>query len=222
VTRATRSPLRLTWLRPLAAGFVVVALLLTGGTYAAADSLPGDATFALKRAAEETQVALTFDDAVRLDERATQSDHRIADLQTVATTRPSALAIATEEYAAAVARVDEALAVVLSQPHTQARDSAAARAEAASVDHIALLQALAARLPAQAQPGIQRAIEAQQAVHGRSGNPPGRPSAPGASGAPGASAAPIPGGVPLPSGRPSELPVSPGRGGPPTGVPGRP
>lgn len=220
--------MRLPAFRSMVAGAVVITILLGSSGYAAASSLPGDPAFALKRAAEETQVALTPDDAARLDTRVTQSDRRIADLHTVAAQRPSAVGIATDEYLAAVARVDEALAPVLGQPVTAARDAAIARAATASIDHVVLLRSLATRLPAEAQGGIQRAIAAQQAVHGRSGDPHGRPStppAPGASGAPGGAPIPsgaLPGGAAIPSGRPSAVPVSPGRGGPPSGVPGRP
>jgi hypothetical protein len=58
------------------------------------------------------------------------------------------------------------------------------------------LQALAARLPEAAQRGIQRAIEVQQRVHGKSLDAPGR----------------------------SGIPITPlpGRAGPPSGVPSRP
>lgn len=203
-------------LRPIVAAVAVVALLLGSGGYAAAGSLPGDPAFALKRAVEETQVALTADDAARLDARVTQSHRRIDDLHQVAASRPAALDIATGEYLAAVARVEQALTTVLGLPATTARTAALARAAEAGTDHIALLESLAARLPAQAQPGIQRAIEAQQAMHGRSGDAPGRPSVPGPGGVP------IPSGIPAPGGRPSDIPVPPGRGGPPSGVPGRP
>ncbi|HZP97380.1 MAG TPA: DUF5667 domain-containing protein [Candidatus Limnocylindria bacterium] len=206
---------RLLSLRPVLAGIVVLALVAGAGGSAAASSLPGDPAFAVKRAVEAAQVALASDDATRLDVLVAQADRRLGDLQTIATTRPAALATATDEYEGAVSRLDAALTNTLAQAPTAARAAAVARATAASAEHIAELQALAARLPAQAQPGIQRAIEAQQAVHGKSGNAPGRNGNPGRPQTPGAS------GVP---GRPSDLPGGPppGRAGPPTGVPGRP
>ncbi len=199
--------LRAPALRPIVAGTLVLALLVAGGGSAAASSLPGDPAFGLKRAVEEVQVALAPDEVARLDTLLTQSDRRIGELETAASQRPAAVAPATDEYFAAVGRVEAALARVAALPATVARDAAIARVSAVSVAHIAALQALAARLPAAAQHGIQRAIEAQQAVHGRSDNVPGPRVPP--------SAAP---------GRPSELPVGtpPGRGGPPSGVPGRP
>jgi hypothetical protein len=200
---------RLGALRPALALVVVFALLAAGSGSAAASSLPGDPAFALKRAVEDVQVALAPDDATRLDTLVAQSNRRLADLQTAAAVRATAIAPATDEYLAAVARVDGTLSSVLTAPATPARDAAIGRASAASAEHIAMLQTLAARLPAAAQPGIQRAIEAQQAVHGKSGSAPGRPDLPGNGN----------GGAP---GRPSDLPVPSGRGGPPSGVPGRP
>lgn len=196
-------------LRPVLGAVLVIALLAAAGGSAAASSLPGDPAFALKRAVEDVQVALAPDDAARLNTRVAQSDRRLGDLQTAAAVRSAAIAPATDEYLAAVARVDSTLSTLLTEPATAARDAAIARATAASAEHIAMLQTLAGRLPAAAQPGIQRAIEAQQAVHGKSGNAPGRPASPGN----GNGTAP---------GRPSDLPVPSGRGGPPSEVPGRP
>ncbi len=209
--------LNLPALRPVVAIALVLALLAAGGGSAAASSLPGDPAFGLKRAVEEVQVTLARDDVARLDTLVTQSDRRLGDLETAAAVRPSAIAPATDEYRAAIGRVDATLTTLLTQPATPARDAAIARTSAASADHLAMLQALAARLPATAQQGIQRAIEAQQAVHGKSGNAPGRRGNPG--GAPGGGNPGSPGG-----GRPSDVlggPL-PGRGGPPSGVPGRP
>lgn len=212
---------RLGALRPVAAAVLVIALLAAGGGSAAASSLPGDPAFALKRAVEDVQVALAPDDVARLDTLVVQSDRRLADLETAATARPAAIAPATDEYLAAVARLDRALDAVRAAPASAARDAAIGRAAAASAEHIAMLQTLAARLPEAAQHGIQRAIEAQQAVHGKSGDVPGRPAVPGQPalpGQPGQPAAPRNGNGGAP-GRPSE---QPGRSGRPSGVPGRP
>ena len=213
-----RPPMRFAWLRPAIAGLLVLALLVSGGGYAAASSLPGDPAFVLKRAVEDVQVAIAPDDAARLDTLGTQSDRRLADVETVTAMRPGAISAATNEYLGAVARLDAVLMRVASQPASAGRDAALARATARSAAHIAALQSIATRLPAQAQPGIQRAIEAQQAVHGRSGNPPGRRGTPGNNGDNDGSGAPS---------RPSALPVipggpPPGRGGPPANIPGRP
>src|SRR5436309_3954357 len=90
-----------TWLRP-ALGFGVAAVVLvTGAGTAAAGSVAGDATFTLKKAAEDVQVALTFDDVQRVQLLAEIADRRLSELQTVAD-RPDRAPVASEEYAKAV------------------------------------------------------------------------------------------------------------------------
>ena len=197
-------------LRPIVASVLVLALLaMAGGGVAAASSLPGDPAFSLKRAAEDVEVALAPDDISRLDTLVTQSGRRLVDLETLVARRSDAVAVATDEYLAAASRVDTVLTRVAALPPSPARDAALARAEAASADHLARLQALATRLPDAAQHGIQRAIEVQQAVHGKSADAPGRRGSP---------IAPT-----IAPARPSTGPATPsGRGGPPSGVPGRP
>src|SRR2546427_4947767 len=93
---------RVSALRPVLAVVVVLALLVAAGGAAAASSLPGDPAFALKRAAEDLQVALAPDEIARLDMLVTQSDRRLVDLETLTTHRSSAVATATDEYLAAV------------------------------------------------------------------------------------------------------------------------
>ena len=195
-------------LRPIVAAVLVLALLATaGGGVAAASSLPGDPAFALKRAAEDVQVALAPDDVSRLDTLVTQSARRLVDLETLAARRSSAVPTATDEYVAASSRVETVLTRVAALAPSSGRDAALARAEGASTDHVARLQALATRLPDAAQHGIQRAIEVQQTVHGKSADAPGRRGAPVAP-----TSAPA---------RPTAAPSGRG-GGPPSGVPGRP
>ena len=156
-------------LRPAVAAILVLALLATAGGVAAASSLPGDSAYGFKR---------------------------VADLETLVARRSSAVGVGTDEYTAAAGRVDDVLSRVATLPETSQRDAALARASAASTDHLARLQALATRLPEAAQRGIQRAIEVQQRVHGKSNFTPGRSGIP--------------------------IAPTPGRGGPPSGVPGRP
>ncbi len=228
------APRRARWLgalRPLLAGVLVVAVLAAAGGSAAAGSLPGDAAFPIKRAVENVQVALAADDVARLDLLTQQLDRRLADLETVAAGRPGSVGIALSEYAAALARVETQLSVVARKAPTVASDAAVARATAAAADHVARLRALEATLPAAAQPGIQRAIDAQQRIEDRgaggpqqpgSPNESANPSRPGSvpgsqpgsapSGAPGGAPSALPGGAPssnpgaAPSARPSAVP----------------
>jgi hypothetical protein len=195
---AAESPLawwpRAMALRPIAVAILVLVLLAAvGGGAAAAASLPGDPAFAIKRAVEDVQVALASDDVSRLDTLLAQEDRRLADLETLSARRASAAAVAANEYAAAAARLDAMLARVTGMPEYEQRDEALARAAAKSADHLSRLEALAAWLPDAAQPGIQRAIEVQERVHGKSDSAPGKSETPNA--------------------------PSPKRGGPPSGRP---
>lgn len=188
---------RVAALRPaLAAILMLVLLAAVGGGAAAASSLSGDPGFAFKRAAEDVQVVLAADDVVRLDALLAQSDRRLADLETLTARRSGAASKGAEEYEAAASRVDAMLARVVALPPTSEREAALARAVSTSEDHIARLQSLAARLPDAAQNGIQRAIEVQQGVHGKSADAPDKSG--------------------------TLIAPSPNRGGPPSGVPGRP
>jgi len=91
------------FLRP-ALGVGLAALVLAAGAgTAAAGSLPGDAAFGLKRAVEDLQVTLTFDDVQRVQLLSQLADRRLAELQEVAS-RDDKSPTASEEYADAVTR----------------------------------------------------------------------------------------------------------------------
>ena len=175
VAQPRRFTFSLAPLRPLLATAVVVAILAGTAGVAAASSLPGDPAFALKRAVESIEVALAPDDVARLDALVTQADHRLSDLHTALAARPGAVGAAVEEYALAVARVDAAAEAVASEPRSARRDAALALAGAVSQSHLDILRTLATTVPAPARPGIDRAIDAQQRIHGRS-TPPARPT----------------------------------------------
>lgn len=185
---------RTSWLvrlRPVLAVLVVLAVLAGGAGTAAAGSLPGDPAFGLKRAVEDVQVAVAPDDTARLELLITQTERRLDELEALASRRSSAVGVATDEYVAALARVEQMLATVSTEPATSARDAAIDRARTAAAAHVARLESLAGTLPDAAQPGIQRAIDAGNGIGSRETVPPGRPSE---------------------SGKPSELPSAPGGG----------
>jgi uncharacterized protein DUF5667 len=223
----TASAPRRSWLsalRPIVAATLVVAVLAAAGGSAAAGSLPGDPAFGIKRAVEDVQVAVTIDDTARLDVLTTQLDRRLGELEAVVAQRPSAVGVAIAEYEAALARVERQLAVVAGQASTPARDAAVARATAAAEDHIARLRALEGTLPAAAQAGIERAIDAQERIHGNDRGP-ASPQAPTASpGEPSSSFRPgaAPGGAPgagqsgMPTVRPTTPPARTDRSAVPT------
>ncbi len=203
---------RASWLgslRPLLAAVIVLAVLVGTAGSAAAGSLPGDPAFVLKRVVEDAQVALSPSDESRLDLLVAQADRRLTDLETVAARHAAALTVASEEYVAALARLDRMIATVSAEPTTSSRAAALERAAAAAAAHLDRLRALADTLPAEAQPGIQRAIDAGARIRARderqvpqpSARPSAQPSHPGGvpSAAPGASTDVRPGEPPHPT-----------------------
>lgn len=194
-SRGTAWTLRL---RPVLAVLVVFAILAGGAGSAAAGSLPGDAAFGLKRAVEDVQVSLASSDTARLDLLVAQSDRRLDELETLAARGSSAVGVGTDEYNAALARVQQMLATLSSEPETSQADAAISHARAAIAAHVARLEALATKLPETAQQGIQRAIESGKGVGADKTDHPSKPSEPGKpSNAPG-------GGPSSPGGRPTE------------------
>jgi hypothetical protein len=92
-------------LRPALGIGLTAFLLVAGAGTASAGSLPGDATFTLKKAIEDIQVTFTFDDVQRVELLGQIADRRLLELQTVANLADESKApSASEEFAAAVAR----------------------------------------------------------------------------------------------------------------------
>ena len=147
------------WLRP-AVAFAAVALLLTTGTgIAAAGSLPGDPAFALKRAAEDVQLALTLDDGAKLRVLAEQADHRLAELSKASTERATAAPTASAAYAEAVAKLTTAVDALRGRPDADEskREAAKTVADSARAKHEVILNELQRTAPADAQDAIEHA-----------------------------------------------------------------
>ncbi len=107
VTALAPRPRGTAWviLRPTLGVGLAAVLLMAGAGTAAAGSLPGDATFPLKKAFENIQVTLTLDDVERVELLSQLADRRLAELQVIAERADESKApTATEEFAAAVAR----------------------------------------------------------------------------------------------------------------------
>jgi hypothetical protein len=92
------------FLRPAMAVALAGLVLVAGAGTAAADSLPGDAAFPLKKAFEDLQVTLTFDDVQRVQILSQIADRRLAELRKAAERGDDKTAPASEEFAQAVAR----------------------------------------------------------------------------------------------------------------------
>lgn len=147
------------WLRP-AFVFAAIGIFLLGGSgLAAAGSLPGDAAFALKRAAEDIQLALAPDDSTRIEVLKTQADHRLAEVTIATTERPSVAPTATAAYADAVAKLNTAIRALHGVPDPGETKAEAARdlAERARAKHIVVLDELDGRVSDEARDSVEQA-----------------------------------------------------------------
>jgi hypothetical protein len=159
-------------LRPAMVAAVIALLVFASAGKAAADSLPGDAAFGLKVAAEQLQLALALDDTTRLRLLAEQADHRLAELAEAVSTRPGSAPTATDAYAAAIQRFTDALDALQGKPGTSADKQTAADdvVDAAHLRHEAVLDELEKTAPESAQEGLERAREEADKLHA-SGRP---------------------------------------------------
>lgn len=154
------------WLRPaqlrpvLAAGLTALVLVLGAGS-AAANSVPGDVTFGLKRAVEEVRVALTFDEVARVRVLAEIADQRLSELERVAT-RDDKAPTASEEYAQAVTRFRAAVDALQEAAPDDKSDLAQDVADAAREKHEIILEQLKERLTERAKAPVERAIEEER------------------------------------------------------------
>ncbi len=155
---AWTSLFRSSFMRPAIAAIVALVVLLAGAGTAAAGSLPGDPGFALKRAIEDLQVNLTFDDVQRVQMLAQLTDRRLAELEQVANSANRA-PTASEEYAAAVAKFRAAVDALQQAAPQEKADKAQDVADAARDKHDAIIDDLAPRVPAEAKDALERAQE---------------------------------------------------------------
>ena len=167
------------WLRPALAAAVLAIFVVAGATSAAASSLPGDPLYAVKRASEDVQLALTFDDVARVQLLSEIADRRLAELAEIAMDRPGSASTATAEYSEAVDKFADAVDRLRDADSDEKRDAAQAVADAARQKHKPVLDAVKERLPENAQPEVQKVIEKEEQ---RTTNDPGRGGGRGATG----------------------------------------
>ena len=158
-------------LRPALAVAAVLVLVFAGATSAAASSLPGDPLYAVKRAAEDVRLALTFDDVARTQLLSELTDRRLEELAEIAKHRPSAAPTATQEYADAVNNFADALDKLRDADSEDKRNAAQALAEAARAKHKAVLDAVKNELPAEAQSDVQKVNDDEQERTSPANNP---------------------------------------------------
>ncbi len=148
-------------LRAVAVVATLVILLAAGAGAAAASSLPGDPAFALKRAAEQVEVALAPTKESKIQVLAAQAERRLDELARTVS-RPERAPTASVEYEAAVARFAAAVQALRTAPAAERHQKVEQVVDAARAKHIEVLQELRERLPESARPGIDRAIEEQE------------------------------------------------------------
>jgi hypothetical protein len=179
--RSARAP----WfamLRPALAAAAILVLVLAGATNASASSLPGDPLYAVKRASENVELALTFDDVARMRLLSTFADRRLAELAEIAKHRPASAPTATQEYSDAVERFAQAVDQLRDADSEDKREAAQAVADAARAKHKAVLDAVKEELPDEARPEVEKVIEREEERsapsnnQNRGGGQGGRPS----------------------------------------------
>lgn len=163
------------FMRPALALAAVVLLLIGGAGKAAADSLPGDVAFPLKRAAEQVQLAFAIDDTTRLQILAEHSDHRLVELAvSIETHRATTTPIAQAEYAQAVATLTKQVDAVRAEPTASEDKRTAAEdiVDAAHLKHSAVLEQLDQQVTSSddEQRDIDRAKDESEKLHA-SGRP---------------------------------------------------
>ena len=128
------------WRPALTVGLASVMLASVSGAAAAAGSLPGDPAFGLKRAVEDLQVTLTFDEVQRVQLLAQLADRRVQELQQVTESQSQDRApAAAEEVAQAVARFRAAVDAVQQAAPADKSDAVQGLVDAAREKHEAVL-----------------------------------------------------------------------------------
>jgi hypothetical protein len=148
-------------LRPaFAIGLAGLALLFGTGV-AAANSVPGDLAFGVKRAAEEVRIALTFDDVERVRILADMTDERLVELEKVADSDEKSPA-ASEAYVEAVTRFRSAVDTLQEKAPQAQSDEAQVVVDESRDKHEVTLENLKSRVSDKAKPNVERAIEQER------------------------------------------------------------
>ncbi|HET8570246.1 MAG TPA: DUF5667 domain-containing protein [Candidatus Limnocylindria bacterium] len=154
---------RFAFVRFAAVAASILLVLTAGAGSAAASSLPGEPAFGLKRAYEEIQLLLAADEPARAEVALAIAERRLADLQTTAG-RPELAPAAAAAYAEALTRAASLTDKLRAAAPSAKRDKAIDRVTESTRTQEEVLEELSERLPEPAQPGIERAREAQHKV----------------------------------------------------------
>ena len=150
-------------LRPAVGVGLAGLLLFAGAGTAAAGSVPGDFAFPLKKAFENVQVALTFDDVQRVALLGQLADRRLDELKAVADRDDQSKApTASEEFAAAVARFRAAVDARQQAAPEDKSEAVQDLVDAAREKHEAVLDQVQQKLDNEkAQEAIERAKDTE-------------------------------------------------------------
>jgi hypothetical protein len=158
-------------LRPVVVAATLVVVLIAGAGTAAAGSISGDATFVLKQAAEQMELALAPNDEAKVQVLATQAQRRLDELARTSEHLEKA-PTASVAYEAAVVRFAAAVEALRTADRGAKREAVEHVVDAAHDKHIEVLEVLRDRLPEPAQEKIERAIEEHEKLS------PGKPDRP--------------------------------------------
>lgn len=169
------------WWRPLAGAVATVALVVAANT-AAAQSLPGEAPFVIKRTVEEARLLLAFDEGTRVGLLTDHAQERLVEVQRAsARSQPAATVEASSGLAQALGRladeveaIKRAAAPVTDDQHRGNGKDAVGRAEEIAREQADAIEKL---LPAagSAKASLERAVEQTRKI--RSTPVPGAPRA---------------------------------------------
>jgi sulfite reductase alpha subunit-like flavoprotein len=149
-TAATRRRSPLSWpvlaapRYALAFAVIVLAIFSASGV-AAASSLPGDATYSLKQAYEDVELALAGDPAAKVRVLTVQSDRRLNEFNQVNDSHPERTDQAAAAYQRTLAKLQAALSALQAQqtgPSGDRDDQAANDAEDAAAKQITALESV--------------------------------------------------------------------------------
>lgn len=154
------------WWRPLAAATVAAVVTLAVGLAAdtaAAESLPGEAPFAIKRSAEEVRLFAARDRAARVQAVGDQVQGRLAELRrAIAQRRPAVAAEAARRLAVTLERLGTEIAGAradLARSRNAEQATAIRRIERLADRQMLAIEALLPTAPVEAKASLQRAIE---------------------------------------------------------------
>lgn len=157
---------RAVWWRPLAAATAATVLTLAvalAADTAAAESLPGEAPFAIKRSAEEVRLFAARDRATRVQAVGAQVEGRLSELRrAIAQRRPAVAAEAARRLAVTLERLGTEIAGAradLARSRNAEQAGAIRRIERLASRQVIAIEALLPSAPVTAEASLERAIE---------------------------------------------------------------